>query len=89
LGARRQICQSRPEKALVESAAPQIEKLQQNAGIETDVFIGNGDVPKVLSQAAKQINADLLVTGCYPYGGHVRTHGYAIICAAPIPVLSV
>jgi len=77
------------KKALVDNAARQIENLQQNAGIETDVFIGSGDVPKVLSQAAKQTNADLLVTGCYPYGGHLRTHGYAIICAVPIPVLSV
>ena len=77
------------KKALVDNAARQIEKLQQNAGIVADVFIGSGDVPKVLSQAAKQTNADLLVTGCYPYGGHLRTHGYAIICAVPIPVLSV
>ena len=58
-------------------------------GIKADVFIGSGDVPKVLSQAAKQTKADLLVTGCHPYGGHLRTHGYAIICAVPIPVLSV
>jgi len=29
------------------------------------------------------------VTGCYPYGGNLRTHGYAIICAVSIPVLSV
>ena len=53
------------------------------------MFIGSGDVPKVLSQAARQTNADLLVTGCYPYGGHLRTNGYAIICAVPIPVLNV
>jgi hypothetical protein len=46
-------------------------------------------VPKVLSQAAKQTKADLLVTVCYPYGGNLRIHGYAIICAVPIPVLSV
>ena len=38
-------------------------------GIKADVFIGSGDEPKVLSQAAKQTKADLLVTGCYPYGG--------------------
>jgi len=43
----------------------------------------------VLSHIAKQTKADLLVTGCYPYGGHLRTHGYGIICALPIPVLSV
>jgi hypothetical protein len=46
-------------------------------------------VPKVLTQAAKQTKADLLVNGCYPYGGHLRTHGYGIICAVQIPVLSV
>jgi nucleotide-binding universal stress UspA family protein len=43
----------------------------------------------VLCQAAKETNADLLVTGCYPYGGRLRTHGYNIMCAVPIPVLSV
>ena len=62
---------------------------QQDTGIKADVFIGSGDVPKVLSQAAKQTKADLLVTVCYPYGGNLRIHGYAIICAVPIPVLSV
>jgi len=58
-------------------------------GIKADIFIGSGDVPKVLNQAAKQTKADLLVTECYPYGGNLRIHGYAIICAVPIPVLSV
>jgi nucleotide-binding universal stress UspA family protein len=70
-------------------ASKQMAELQQDLGIKADIFIGSGDVPKVLSQAAKQTNADLLVTGCRPYGGHLRTHGYAIICAVPIPVLSV
>jgi hypothetical protein len=51
--------------------------------------VGSGDVPKILSQAAKQTKADLLVSECYPYGGNLRIHGYAIICAVPIPVLSV
>jgi nucleotide-binding universal stress UspA family protein len=63
--------------------------LQQDVGIKADVLIGSGDVPKVLGQAAKQTNADLLVTGCYPYGGNLRTHGYGIICAVAIPVLNV
>ena len=69
-------------------ASRYIEKLQQAMGIEADVFIGSGDMPMVLGQAAKQTKADLLVTGCRPYGLHLRTHGYAIICAVPIPVLS-
>ena len=77
------------KEELVGDASQHIAKLQQDMGIKADVFIGSGDVPKVLSQAAKQTKADLLVTGCYPYGGHLRTHGYGIICAVPIPVLSV
>ena len=77
------------KKALVDDAAQRIAKFQQDTGIKADVFIGIGDVPKALSQAAKQTKADLLVTGCYPYGTHQRTHGYAIICAVPIPVLSI
>lgn len=77
------------KEELVGYASKQMAELQQDIGIKADVFIGSGDVPKVLSQAAKQTKADLLVTGCRPYGGHLRTHGYAIICAVPIPVLSV
>jgi len=74
---------------LVGDASQRIAKLQQDMGIKADVFIGSGDAPKVLSKAAKQTKADLLVTGCYPYGGNLRIHGYAIILAVPIPVLSV
>jgi nucleotide-binding universal stress UspA family protein len=74
---------------LVSDASRHLAKLQQDAGTKADVIIGSGDVSKVLRKAAKQIGADLLVTGCYPYGGNLRTHGYAIICAVPIPVLSV
>jgi nucleotide-binding universal stress UspA family protein len=77
------------KKALVDDASQRIAKLQKDAGIKADVYIGSGDVPTVLSQAAAQTKADLLVTGCYPYGTNLRTHGYAIITAVPIPVLSV
>jgi nucleotide-binding universal stress UspA family protein len=77
------------KEALVGDASRRIAELQQRMGIKADVFIGSGDVPKVLSEAAKRTNADLMVTGCYPYGGHLRTHGYAIICAVPVPVLNV
>jgi nucleotide-binding universal stress UspA family protein len=77
------------KKELVGDASQRIAKLQQDMGTKADVLIGSGDVPKVLSQAARQTDADLLVTECYPYGGNLRIHGYAIICAVPIPVLSV
>jgi nucleotide-binding universal stress UspA family protein len=74
---------------LVGDAAQHLARLQNKLGVKADVFIGSGDLPKVLSQTAKQTKADLLVTECYPYGGNLRIHGYAIICAVPIPVLSV
>jgi nucleotide-binding universal stress UspA family protein len=77
------------KKELVGDASQRIAKLQHDMGLNADVFIGSGDAPKVLSQAAHQTKADLLVTGCYPYGGNLRIRGYAIICAVPIPVLSV
>jgi nucleotide-binding universal stress UspA family protein len=77
------------KQALFTDASQQLADLQKNAGIKSEVFIGSGDVPAVLRQAAKETNADLLVTGCYPYGGRLRTHGYNIMCAVPIPVLSV
>jgi nucleotide-binding universal stress UspA family protein len=77
------------KEALVGDASQHLAELQQNIDIKADVFIGSGDAPKVLNQAAKQTKADLLVTECYPYGGNLRIHGYAILCAVPIPVLSV
>lgn len=77
------------EKELVGDATEHMADLQREMGIKADVFIGSGDVPKELSRAAKQAEADLLVTGFQPYGGYLKTHGYAVICAMAIPVLSV
>jgi nucleotide-binding universal stress UspA family protein len=76
-------------KELVGDASQQLIQLRQDLGITADLFVGSGDMPKILSQAAKQTNADLLVFECYPYGGNLRIHGYAVIYAVPIPVLSV
>ena len=75
--------------ALVSDAARHIADIQREMGITADVSIGSGDVPAVLSQAAKQAKADLLVSGCRPYGVSLRTHAYAIIRSTQIPVLSV
>ena len=74
--------------ALVGDASKHIAELQRDLGINANVYIGSGDVPKVLRQAVEQTKADLLVTGSQPYGGYLRTHGYAIISAMPIPVVS-
>jgi nucleotide-binding universal stress UspA family protein len=77
------------KKELVSDASQQLMQLREDLGITADLFVGSGDVPKTLSQAAQQTKADLLVFECYPYGGNLRIHGYAIIYAVPIPVLSV
>jgi len=76
------------KKEYVGYSSRRMAEFQQEMGIKADVWIGSGDVPMVLGQAVKQTKADLLITGCRPYGRHLRTHGYAIICAVPIPVLS-
>jgi nucleotide-binding universal stress UspA family protein len=80
-----------PERqaTLIEGASEHLEKLKRDIGIQADVFIGCGDLPKVLSQAARQTKADLLINECYPYLGNLGIHGFAIIRALPIPVLSV
>jgi nucleotide-binding universal stress UspA family protein len=77
------------KEALVKDATRRVGELQQKMGTTAEVFIGSGNVPKVLAEAAKQANAEVLVTGCQPYGGHLRTHGFTIISAMPIPVLNV
>ena len=77
------------KQALIRNASRQMAELQQRLGTHAEVFIGSGEVPKVLGQAVSQTNADLLVTGSYPYGVHLRTHGYAIMRAVPVPVLNV
>jgi nucleotide-binding universal stress UspA family protein len=74
---------------LVEDAATQMARLQQNMDVKPEIFIGSGDRSKALSQAAEQTKADLLVNECYPYGGNLRLHGFGVISAVPIPVLSV
>ena len=42
------------KESLVGDASRHLADLQQDMGIKADVFIGSGDVPKVLSQAAKR-----------------------------------
>jgi nucleotide-binding universal stress UspA family protein len=74
---------------LVNSASQQIGKLQQELGTKADVIIENGDVPKLLSQTAKKINADVLVIGRHSSGGHLGGTGYSILRDSHTPVLSV
>jgi nucleotide-binding universal stress UspA family protein len=75
-------------EAVISSASRQLADLQREAGTKAEVFIGSGDVPKMLSQAAKQLSADVLIVG-RPTGGRLRATGYGIIRESYVPVLSV
>jgi nucleotide-binding universal stress UspA family protein len=75
-------------EGLIRSAAEQIAKLQQEVGTNAEVFIQSGDVPKMLDQAAKQHEAEVLIIGRPPHG-RLRATGYGIIRESHIPVLSV
>ena len=75
-------------EALVSSANRQLANLQQEVGTKAEIFIGSGDVPKMLSHAAKQSTADVLIIG-RPSGGRLRAAGYGIIRESYVPVLSV
>jgi nucleotide-binding universal stress UspA family protein len=75
-------------EALVSSANRQLANLQQEVGTKAEIFIGSGDVPKLLSYAAVQTSADVLVIG-RPSSGRLRATGYGIIRESHVPVLSV
>ena len=77
------------KKELVNSAKAQMAKIQQEMGITAAVFIGSGDVAKVLGQAAKETNADMIVTGSRSIAGRFGDTAYAIIRESPIAVVSV
>ena len=76
------------KEALVDFAMKDLAKLQQDLNIKANVIIESGDVPRRLHQAAKQVQADLLVVG-RPSGGRLRPTGYGIIRESFVPVLSV
>jgi nucleotide-binding universal stress UspA family protein len=77
------------KQELVSSATKHMEKIQLETGTKAKVYIGSGDVPKVMSQAAKHTRGDLIVLGCRCIGGRLGTTAYGIIRESRIPVLSV
>jgi nucleotide-binding universal stress UspA family protein len=76
------------KERLISSATQEIANLQREMGTKAEVFIESGDVPKLLNQAAKQTEGDVLVIG-RPSRGRLRATGYGIIRESRIPVLSV
>ena len=77
------------KKELVDSATAQMAKIQNELGIQAEVFIGSGDVAKVMSQAAKETKADLVVAGSRSTGGRFGDTAYGIIRESPVPVVSI
>jgi nucleotide-binding universal stress UspA family protein len=77
------------QQSLVDDASRRLEEIRKNLGINADLLVGSGNLPKVLNQMASKIKADLLVLDVYPSSRNLRIHGYAIISTMSIPVLSV
>lgn len=77
------------KQELVDGSMKQMAKIQQELGTKAEVFIGSGDVPKVMSQAAKETKADLLVVGCRSLDHRFGNTAYGIIRESHVPVLSV
>jgi nucleotide-binding universal stress UspA family protein len=79
------------KKTLVGISAEEIAKLQQETGTKAEVIIDSGNVPQMLTKAAEQTGADVLIIGHIPGRSHWgdNDNGYAIIRKSRIPVLSV
>ncbi len=77
------------KRELVGSASRKLEALKQELGSNAATFIGSGDIPKVMRQAAEETKADVLVVGSRSIGGRIGNTAYGIIRESPVPVLSV
>jgi len=77
------------KQELVSGAMRQMARIQQELGTKAEVFIGSGDVPKVMRQAAEETKADLLVVGCRSLDRRFGNTAYGIIREARVPVLSI
>lgn len=73
-------------------AKKHVEALQSEAGTAAQVFIDAGDPARVVSCAAKEFKADVIVIGRHGTSGpegHLFQHAYAIVRESPCPVISI
>jgi nucleotide-binding universal stress UspA family protein len=77
------------KQELVSGATKRMDEIQKELGTKAEVFIGCGDVAKVISQAAKETKADLIVVGARSHGGRFGTTSYGIIRESHLPVLNI
>jgi len=79
-------------RSLAAEARARICELQKDAGISGPILVNSGDPAKVVSCAAKQFNADLLVRGRHSgtgVAGCLRHNAYGILRSSPCPVISI
>jgi len=79
-------------KHVTEEASAEIHQLQQRVGTRAEIMMESGDAPEVVCNAARQLQADLLVIGrgsAAGVFGRLRTNAYSIIRQSPCPVVSV
>jgi len=84
---RREFAASRAAEARI-----RIEEIQAAAGTRANVDIAQGRVSEVVTCAAKEWSADLLVIGRHNgsgLAGHLHQNAYSIIGESPCPVLSI
>jgi len=78
------------EKELGRSVFQQVEmeiaSLQKAAGTAAPVFVQSGDPPRIVTSAAGDFDADLLIVGRHESG---RQDAYAILRDSPCPVISI
>ena len=75
-----------------DQARSTIESLLLSAGVQAPVRVEAGSIADIVTGAAEEESADLIVIGRGTLQGalgRLRTHAYAIIQKAPCPVLSV
>jgi nucleotide-binding universal stress UspA family protein len=80
------------KRSLAESAERRTEILQSAVGVSGPIFIKSGDPAKVVSCAAKQFGADVLVMGRHSSGGvtgYLRQSAWDILRESPCPAISI
>jgi len=91
--------ETRPEKYLdtdfvaasIEMSREQIAVVQRDAGTSLEVCVAGGEVSHVVRDAARDYDADLVITGrgkLHETFGRLRSNTYAIIRDSSCPVLS-
>jgi nucleotide-binding universal stress UspA family protein len=67
-----------------------MDSLQRAAGTAGQIYVSSGVPAKVVAQAAREFDADLLVIGRHSGAGmYLHQNAYAILRDSPCPVISI